>query len=372
MQAVLRSLVLLVAILGGVEGLRSQEQKTWLTGAALGKQLDQPVGLSWSGLPLRQAMERFAASQRVAILIDRRVDPGQLVELSLQNVPLSQALLQIAASKDLGFSQFGPVAYFGPPQAAARLRTLAALRKQDAAAAPKDVRNRLLAVRAWRWDDLAEPRALLADLTTEASIKIEGADKVPHDLWAAADLPPMTLVDRLTLLLLQFNLTFEIDAGSNVVRLVPVSDDPVIERSYAAGVPSQLASQVRRNFPKVDVSISGGKLIVRARLEDHELIAAALRGQRPTRTKVTKGEQRYTVAFHAKLGDILKKLETTGLTFEIDAEQLEQAGLSLETIVMVSAKDATLDELLEQVLKPAELAFERQDQTIKIMPAMGP
>ena len=50
------------------------------------------------------------------------------------------------------------------------------------------------------WDELAEPRTLLAALARENGLEIEGLDRVPHDLWPAADWPPMSLVDRLTLI----------------------------------------------------------------------------------------------------------------------------------------------------------------------------
>ena len=49
----------------------------WATGRALQEQLAAPVSVIWEGNPLRPAMMNLSRTQHVAILIDRRVDPGQ-------------------------------------------------------------------------------------------------------------------------------------------------------------------------------------------------------------------------------------------------------------------------------------------------------
>ena len=65
-----------------------------------------------------------------------------------------------------------------------RPATLAWLRREAVAALPAARRQALSAERAWEWDDLATPRNLLAALATEARVKIEGLDQIPHDLVA--------------------------------------------------------------------------------------------------------------------------------------------------------------------------------------------
>ena len=48
---------------------------------------------------------------------------------------------------------------------------------------------------------------------------------MPHDLWAAADLPPISLVDRLTLIAIQFDLTFKVAEHGKRLELVPVPEN---------------------------------------------------------------------------------------------------------------------------------------------------
>ena len=69
---------------------------------------------------------------------------------------------------------------------------------------------------------LYAPRELLTHLVEQAGVDLLGGQQVPHDLWAAADLPALTWVDRVTLIVNQFDLTFEVVPGGRSVRLIPV------------------------------------------------------------------------------------------------------------------------------------------------------
>src|SRR5207245_1970556 len=134
----------------------AEEPVAWLTGDKLRAQLEQKVGIDWGGnkgRTFRQAITRLASSQRVAIVLDRRVDPDQKIELSLDDVTLDAALKLIAANKQLGVAQLGSAIYLGPKGTAEKLRTLAALRKDETLRLPSSVRSRLLQLPPMRWDD---------------------------------------------------------------------------------------------------------------------------------------------------------------------------------------------------------------------------
>ncbi len=68
------------------------EHSDWATGAALSERLAQPVDILWSGSQLRSAIESLSQAQRVGILIDRRVDPGQKLDVAIKAQPLAQRL----------------------------------------------------------------------------------------------------------------------------------------------------------------------------------------------------------------------------------------------------------------------------------------
>ena len=218
----------------------------WATGPALQARLGGSVDIVWAENPLRRAIHNLSQAQGVAMLVDRRVDPDQKCDLQFSGVPLRAAIEEIAHRCDLGISLFGPVVYLGPPEATARLRTLAALREDDVRRLPEPAARRFSQLKPFKWDDLATPRELLQQLAKQNGIELANLELVPHDLWAAADLPPLSLADRLTLVAIQFDLTFSFSADGTVVRLVPVPERVAVVRSYPGGADPAMTA---RNLP---------------------------------------------------------------------------------------------------------------------------
>ena len=209
-------------------------QTRWLTGRALDEQLSSGVSVTWSNAPLTQALGSLSASQHVPIVLDRRVDPGQTIQLTLSEQTLKDSLHRIAESQKLGYCQLGPVAYLGPQEVARRLRTLSALRQEEAKALGGTAGRKFLRQHAWKWNDLDEPRQLVDELAEEAGVKVVGVERIPHDLWRGADLPPLSWIDRMTLLTAEFSLAFHIDSDSQVT-LIPWPATVQLSRTYPGG-----------------------------------------------------------------------------------------------------------------------------------------
>ncbi len=237
----------------------------WLTGLDVDKQLAQHVSVELSHAPLRPRVANLARLHRISLLLDRREDPGRLVDFAAKDMTLEQVYRGLAAKQGMGFCRLGPVGYFGPSAVCEKLRTLAALRRDDLGRLPATVRSTWTKPVAWQWDDLATPRELLEQLAAEGHVKLVGLDLVPHDLWAAAQLAPLALVDRLTLVAAEFDLTFQFDDEGQTVTLVPWPDQVVIERQYPGGSRTkELAQRWAELAPEADVKIVGTKLVVRA------------------------------------------------------------------------------------------------------------
>ena len=216
--------MLLPILMGGVFAI-ADDSTAWLTGKPLQEQLAEPVGVAWGGVPLRATLDNLARARRVAVLLDRRVDPGREVNLTTDATPLKSVIGEVAQRLGLDVCQYQSVAYLGPPGSAARLKAVATLRHDDLRRLPAAAARRFSRQKPLRWDDFATPRQVLAELGRSGPVHIEGEDRVPHDLLAAADLPAMTLVDRLTLLLFQFDLTFEVTGDGKGIKVVPLPED---------------------------------------------------------------------------------------------------------------------------------------------------
>jgi hypothetical protein len=344
------------------------------SGAKLKEQLAAQVTVSWSNLPLGRALAGLGAVEHVAIVLDRRIDPDRPVSLSLSQQPLAAAFAEIARKTDIGYCQFGPVAYFGPAEAARLLRTLAAVRLDELRPLGTAGARKFLVLRSWTWDELAEPRALLAELAAEADVEIVGAERIPHDLWPAADLPQLSWIDRLTLLAAQFDLAFRIEPSGRKVTLIPIDKDAAVTRTYAAGRDAaKVAKAWARAIPGVQITVDKGKIRLRGRVEDHELVEQRLRGKSLERPSVTAGPEVYQLSVEsAALSKVIDQLTgRLNLQIQWDRAAIDAAGISVDQLISVKVKDASLDDLVRAVLAGTGLGFRRNGQEISIFPSPG-
>lgn len=341
----------------------------WHSAEGVRRQLQQPVSISWSGVPLRQAVQNLARSQRVAMLLDRRVDPGQEIELVVANVALDEALARIAATLNLGVSRVGPVIYLGPLKTAERLRTLVELRSQEIDRLPPAVRAALGTPKRCQWDMLSTPRALLAEAASDYGVRIEPSAVVPHDLWDAGELPPVGLAQRVSLIAAQFDLTFELSAGGAAIRLVPMPETAVLEKQYPAANPAAAIVQMNSVLKRSELAAGDRQIVVRGPAEEQEMVASLLAGKSVRRTTVARGKTVYQLNIVMPVGRLIRELAPKlALDIEIDEQALERAGVNLDQDVNVSVQDASEEELLKAVLEPAGLTFQRAGKTLVVRP----
>jgi len=353
-------------------------QSMWLTGPALTKRLGAPIDIVWSGKSFRAVLESLSQAEKIAIVLDRRIDPDAPVDVAISGKPLAEALAAIAQHQNAAVCTVGPVVYIGPPTAARRLRTLVWLRSEEVKTLPAEAAKIWTRSRPFTWPDLAEPRQLLAQIARDSNIELKGLELVPHDLWAGADLPPLPLVERLSLVAIQFELTFTIAADGKTVTLVPIPDDLAIVRSYDGGrQPEQLAKRYASLAPEAQISLSGGKVWVKGLLEDHERIASPPRppsqpeASQPRDIELVRIERLAikNIPLGKALENIAAKLE---LQLHIDRQAIAAAGISLEQPVSVNASGLTVDELLAEMVKSTGLTVQRTGRTVRIAPEFRP
>jgi hypothetical protein len=360
--------VLFLLSLALIQAMACAGQPTnWATGARVQQQLAAPLSVAWQGTPLGRALAALAESQQVAIVRDRRIDPDREITLAINAEPLGQAFERIAGHLKIGYCQLGPVAYLGPASVTSRLRTLAALRLEEARALPADARARMTLLKSWHWKMLAEPRALVADLAAEAKVEIVNADRIPHDLWPETDLPLLSWVDRLSLVAAQFGLTFRFSDEGRRVELVDIPDEVLLTRAYAGGKnPRGLARRWQRDLPAAKIEVEGPEVKVLASLEDHDQIQRRLSGTPTRKTTVKAGKELYQLAVeNTALDQLVDELtQRLGLQFHWDRDATTAEGIAANQLVSVKIENADLDALLEAVFANTGLKFNRRGKTI--------
>jgi hypothetical protein len=291
----------------------------WRTGAELQKQLTARISIQWKEAELRPRLESLSADQRVAVFLDRRIDPSQKFDFARTGVTLEDLFGEVAGAAQAAREKVGSVIYIGPPPTAAALAKALLQRRKDVSRRGSLGRAR---PQPLRWDELAEPRQLLDDIARQHQLTIVNPEAVPHDLWPAADLPPLSLAEQLTLLLAGFDLTFEVSSDGRQLRFVPLSIDAI-------------AAPVSRR--------PGGK--------------AAAKESSPGNTSYT-----LTVTNESAGAVVSKVAERLGRQLQCSASVREK----LATKVNLKVSDASLDELMDKTLTPLGLAYRLTEETLEV------
>jgi type II secretory pathway component GspD/PulD (secretin) len=287
--------------------------------------------IHWQRVPLRDAVGRLRALFDEPVFVDRRVDPNVRVSLDIEAASIEEVIGALAAETDLSGDRVGGVVYLGPKGAAEQLRAVTAARTQDVARLAPALRNSLRKKEKMDWPRLTEPRQIIATAAERRGWQMVNAELVPHDLWSAGQLPEMAFADQLSLLLIGFDLTFELRPTDQAIEIVRLKADA---RAPAPGATAA----------KPQVSPPAGS-------------------KRSSRQVYTLRVQEQPV--RAILQQLSERLHWA---IQIDEEAIRAAGKSLDTRVSFSVENANQEKLLEAVLKPAGLDFRLEDDRVRILP----
>lgn len=338
--------------------------------------LDRRTTIILDGQALGAALQRLGSTLGVPLWVDRRVDVGAPASIAARDESVAEILRQLGTPKGLAAKETAGVVYFGPAKSADELATLLALARQQVNGLAADRRSRWLARRASSWSALSEPRRLVSDVAEAAGARLSRSADVPHDLWPARELPPMAAIDRLTLLLIGFDLAPQISRDGRELSVAPMRRPVEIVRLYGATGKQAAAVQAvvdESPEPKPRVEHRAGRLQVSARWEVHERIAelAANRAADPTPAPAQPAPNRkqvYTITIQKKpLGAVLEQLGTQiGFAVEWDDALARAKPQAKTALVSCQVERATLDELLAALLEPAGLSHTRKDGRVTI------
>ncbi len=364
----------------------------FVTGTTFRKVVEQPISATWDNVNLRTIVRAIEEAKRVAILCDRRVDPTAELRVSASEEPLGDFLERLAAGSQAGGTILGNTVYLGPRSMAARLRTLAALSKQEPSSTrlwgPQRAGEMNYDCRegTFGWNDLERPEDILARLAEQYSLDVEGLELILHDLWGGAVLPDATPVEALSLVLIQFDLTFAWTDHGRGIRLEKIPDRVVIEQGHPAprGMSANAAlANWQEKIPDLEGTVEAGKIVIKGTVEVHEMIDRLRHGgSLPEKKAVATREgpplkplkfERYTLKMrNTPARALLKELGTPArglLTFEYDDAEFKAAEINLDKLLSFDVTNATIEELLKATFEPLGVTFELVDRTVKLKSA---
>lgn len=349
--------------------VNAQQVVPWRTGTELERHLERPLDLAWDDVPLRDGLNRLAEVHRVAIFLDRRIDPDQKMQLSVQGEPLELVLLRIATLAGGATCQVGDVIYLGPESTAERLPTVAELQSQFARSHGSAELAKLLERRPYQWPEAATPRQILEDIAQSAGLQWNQLGQtIPHDLWPAVALPPLRKTELLSLVLAGFDASYRLGSAVEGVRLepIPIPATVTLTKTYPfeGDVPAVLA-QVRELYPDVEIDSDGRQLVVTGSQQHQAAIAKFLRG-RPVRRRVAGDpEKRYTLTVQEQpFGPVVRQLgNQLGLT--VSLPEVEPAVLNRR--ISFSVQEVDLVGLLDAVFAGSGFTYDLAEDQLAVV-----
>ncbi len=351
--------VMLVLVRNDMASAYSQEpiakSTNWRKGNELDQHLLQPISVSFSEVPFKERLISFSQQQRIAIFVDRRLDPGAPISLVLRDVTMEQLFWKIAADHGCGVCRLGNLYYFGPSETAASLPLVWQQLKAETSQRKRDSIVSWSAPLPVSWPELSTPDEILKQLAKKTGFRIAG-DELPHDLWSRTELPALALDEQVGLLVVGFGKWFERTADGSEMKLVdftvPHSGKLNFENLKNA---RNLLPELRNQFPDCQLTVAGKSLQATGTPSQLAEIQAAIVSAQIRLPGTDVSQQRYTLTTRSSRGEILATIaQQTGRKLEFDVS----LNAKLEESIELKVENVSLDDLIKKTLDGTGFSFE--------------
>ncbi|MBT4693952.1 MAG: hypothetical protein HOB73_11460 [Planctomycetaceae bacterium] len=338
-------------------------QQTVLTNARFEQQLESPISTRWD-LPLKDVLKSISETQRVAIFLDRRINPAQQIQLAVQDKTMSTALQQIASQANAQISYIRNVIYIGPQKTTRLLATVAAIHAEQHRRNQAENARVFTIAKSTQWNRLSQPQSIVTAIAETANIRITNIDKIPFDLWDKHMLPNLPFGMRMSIVLAGFDLTYQMNNDGSIT-LTPFPTEAKYQKTFSTNVSAANLNRIKNSFPTLQITNSNEQLVAAGRWEEIAELALLLRGNTIIRPKpMTTSKQVYTLTVtNQSIQNVLQAIasnEKLELTGSAEAQKLWGKRISLE------AKELSLDDLLLQVAGMANLEYRIADKQLLI------
>ena len=361
---------LIVSVIGTWYGLQPQtvlaqvtetsaQSVQWRTGSDLNRYIRNNFQATLYDAELGPRLRAFAQQQRVAVFLDRRIDPSMNLSLGLRNGSLEKFYWQIAKTLDVGICRVSDIHYFGPKTVTENLPLAWQQLKKKR---PKsDI--------GWgetaplMTETICAPKDILRQLAVKNQFKIENIDTIPHDVWAQLELPATSLEGRVGLLLAGFGKWYERSNDGTSIRIV---DFPKFEKGELVfnDIPAakELRKKLKAQFKDVRISARDSAITVNGTPKQLALLKSAMVDMQ-IKAVLPSQIRTYSMNTSAARGSILASIaQMTGRKFLYDrpapAELREQLDFKHESM--------SVEQLIDEAVKGTELKTEITDEQLKV------
>jgi hypothetical protein len=357
--------VFLIAIFCCPLSSLGQESLQWLTG----KKLEQaarrsPIFVNWQQVPLHSQLHALSRSLQVPLLLDRRVDPSQLVDRQDRGLTFEQFLWSLGEKENLGVCQVGDLFYLGPEETALALpvEVRALSERLEDSNSPTKFKECLMEKIKCNSSLPFEPSNWLAQDAVRAELPLLNLEEIPLDWWAPIDWPAMPRYQAYALLAAGFGLSLKVEeAGLRFVKLqLPLE----LTREYTLSKPKDISlDELQKRHPKLKLELQKEKITA----SGPSTAFASLERQLATQLRSSQtenGDRRFTLnKTKAPRGSILATIaQQLGLNLKFP----DDARSALNERIELDVQQVTLEELMDKVLAGTDLNFEIKDGEFRI------
>lgn len=375
-------LMIAVACAGqfGGNSVRDRRPDGFVTGQKFQFELGQTTSGTWANVEFRALLNALSIQRRVAILLDRRIDPTRSIPVEITELPFREALQVLAHQASAELCVPGNMVYVGPPAAVKRLRTLIELRSTELQAKAKSVREtrrtELMRPQTFTWSDLQAPSDILQEISEQYHLTIRNPELVPHDLWAAGTLPAVTSSEALSIILIQFDLTFAWADGGQAIELSSIPEIIAIDRKHRSKgrTAADISRLITEHLPELKTTQEGSEVVVTGTVEDQEAVTALLNPPATKKPAATQPaaplrQRAFTLNFkRVPVRTVMDELKKSKVVFIYDEATLKAASIDLDQTVDLELNKASADEFFKAIFDPLMLTFEIDNVTVKLSP----
>ena len=357
--------VFLLVIFCGPLSAFGQESPQWLSGKKLEQAAKRsPIFVNWQQVPLHSQLHALSRNLKIAILLDRRVDPSQLVDRQDRDLTFEQFLWSLAEKEPLGVCQVGDLYYLGPEKTALALPVeVNSLSEQLADSnLPEKLKNALTEKIKLQASQPFEPTKWLAQDAARAELPLLNLEEIPMDWWAPIDWPTMPRYQAYALLAAGFGLSLQVDEAG--LRFAELQLPPELNREYPLSSPKDFSlDDLQKQHPQLKLELLKEKLTASGPSAAFGPLERRL-GTRSSSSRTDNGERRFTLnKTKAARGSIVATIaQQLGLKLKFP----DEAKSALSERIEIDVQQVTLEELMDEILAGTELSFQIEGGELKI------
>jgi len=187
-------------------------------------------------------------------------------------------------------------------------------------------------------------------------------------------LPQVTGVAALSLVLIQFDLTWIWREGASEIELVPIPETVVIEKQHKprGKTAARQLDEWREKYPDAEFHLAGSEILVTTTEEVHaELSAPRVSPGKPPADPavVPLSRRKFTLEIKdVSARDLMAELEKSGLVFDYDARELSDAGVDLDRLIQFNVRNLSAADFFHTVFDPLGAKCALDGVTVTLSP----